>query len=65
MSENAFIEGVVLVGDAFCTSCPAGGTGVRKALLDVERLCNVHIPHWLATPGMGIQKVTAFYEDDH
>ena len=46
-------NGVVLVGDAFSTSCPAAGTGARKVLVDVERLCNVHIPHWLATPGMG------------
>ena len=55
--------GVVLAGDAFCTSCPAAGTGASKALTDVERLCNVHIPNWLATPGMGKQKIAAFYDD--
>jgi 2-polyprenyl-6-methoxyphenol hydroxylase-like FAD-dependent oxidoreductase len=55
--------GAVLVGDAFCTSCPAAGTGAGKALTDVERLCNVHIPNWLATPGMGAEKITAFYDD--
>lgn len=55
--------GVVLVGDAFCTSCPAAGTGAGKALTDVERLCNVHIPNWLATPGMGKEKIAAFYDD--
>ncbi len=55
--------GVVLVGDAFSTSCPAAGTGARKVLADVERLCNVHIPEWLATPGMSTEKITAFYED--
>jgi 2-polyprenyl-6-methoxyphenol hydroxylase-like FAD-dependent oxidoreductase len=55
--------GLVLIGDAFATSCPAAGTGARKALVDVERLCNVHIPHWLATPGMDEAKIGAFYDD--
>jgi 2-polyprenyl-6-methoxyphenol hydroxylase-like FAD-dependent oxidoreductase len=55
--------GVVLVGDAFCTSCPAAGTGTNKVLTDVERLCNVHIPHWLASDGMGPDKIAAFYDD--
>ncbi|HEY1473329.1 MAG TPA: NAD(P)/FAD-dependent oxidoreductase [Pseudolabrys sp.] len=55
--------GVVLVGDAFATSCPAAGTGARKALNDVERLCNIHIPRWLATPGMDLDKIANFYDD--
>jgi 2-polyprenyl-6-methoxyphenol hydroxylase-like FAD-dependent oxidoreductase len=55
--------GIVLVGDAFATSCPAAGTGARKVLVDVERLCNVHIPRWLETPGMSAEKVAAFYDD--
>jgi 2-polyprenyl-6-methoxyphenol hydroxylase-like FAD-dependent oxidoreductase len=55
--------GVVLVGDAFATSCPAAGTGARKVLTDVERLCNVYIPHWLMTGGMGAGKVATFYDD--
>jgi 2-polyprenyl-6-methoxyphenol hydroxylase-like FAD-dependent oxidoreductase len=55
--------GVVLVGDAFATSCPAAGTGARKVLTDVERLCNVYIPRWLATPGLGTDKIAAFYDD--
>ena len=53
----------MLIGDAFATSCPAAGTGARKALNDAERLGNVHIPHWLATPGMGVDKIANFYED--
>ena len=53
----------MLVGDAFSSSCPAAGTGARKVLVDVERLCNVHIPRWLATPGMGEAKIAAFYDD--
>lgn len=63
VSEGYRQAGVVLVGDAFATSCPAAGTGAGKALMDVERLCNVHIPQWLATPGMGAEKIAAFYDD--
>jgi hypothetical protein len=55
--------GVVLVGDVFSTSCPAAGTGARKAMMDAERLCHGYIPQWLATPGMGADKIAAFYND--
>lgn len=55
--------GVVLVGDAFATSCPATGTGAGKVFTDVERLCSVHIPRWLATEGMATDKINAFYDD--
>ena len=55
--------GVVLVGDAFATSCPAAGTGVNKVFTDIERLCNVHVPRWFATPGMDAAKIAAFYDD--
>ena len=56
-------DGIVLIGDAFSTSCPAAGTGARKALNDVERLCNFHIPKWLATSNMDSDKIAAFYDD--
>ncbi len=55
--------GVVLVGDAFATSCPAAGTGTGKVFNDVERLCNTHIPNWLASPGMTADKIAQFYDD--
>lgn len=55
--------GVVLVGDAFSTSCPAAGTGTDKVFTDVERLCNVHVPQWMASRGMGVEKIAAFYSD--
>jgi 2-polyprenyl-6-methoxyphenol hydroxylase-like FAD-dependent oxidoreductase len=55
--------GIVLVGDAFATACPAVGVGANKVLTDVERLCNAHIPHWLASPGMGPEKLASFYAD--
>lgn len=55
--------GVVLLGDAFGTACPAAGTGAYKAMVDTERLCHGYASAWLATPGMGIEKVNAFYDD--
>jgi 2-polyprenyl-6-methoxyphenol hydroxylase-like FAD-dependent oxidoreductase len=55
--------GIVLVGDAYGTSCPAAGTGLNKALTDAERLVHHHLPGWLATPGMGVDKIAAFYAD--
>ena len=55
--------GVILVGDAFETTCPVTGTGTDKVFTDVERLCNVHIPAWLATEGMDENKIAAFYDD--
>ena len=56
--------GIVLVGDAFATSCPAAGTGCNKVFTDVERLCHVHIPRWLADPGMAAEKIASFYDDE-
>ena len=55
--------GLVLVGDAFATSCPVTGTGTDKVFTDVERLCNAHIPAWLGSDGMGEDKIAAFYDD--
>lgn len=63
VTEGHLQPGVVLVGDAFSTSCPAAGTGTTKVFTDVGRLCNVHIPQWLATEGMGAQKISQFYDD--
>jgi len=55
--------GLVLAGDSFATSCPVAGTGCDKVFTDVERLCNVHIPRWLASDGMDSDKIAAFYAD--
>jgi 2-polyprenyl-6-methoxyphenol hydroxylase-like FAD-dependent oxidoreductase len=63
VSTNYRQAGIVLAGDAFATSCPAVGTGCNKVLTDVERLCNHHIPRWLASDGMGADKIAAFYAD--
>lgn len=54
--------GVVLIGDAFGTSCPAAGTGTNKVLNDVVRLV-AHIPSWLGTEGMAEAKISSFYDD--
>jgi len=63
VSSGYLQPGVVLVGDAFETTCPVTGTGTDKVFTDVERLCNVHIPAWLATEGMDTDKIAAFYDD--
>jgi hypothetical protein len=39
------------------------GTGAVKALTDAERLCNTYVPAWLATPGMGADKIAQYYAD--
>jgi 2-polyprenyl-6-methoxyphenol hydroxylase-like FAD-dependent oxidoreductase len=63
IAENVNQDGVVLIGDAFQTSCPAAGTGVTRLLTDIDRLCNVLIPQWLITPGIGEEKIQEFYSD--
>jgi 2-polyprenyl-6-methoxyphenol hydroxylase-like FAD-dependent oxidoreductase len=62
-AEGHLQPGIVLIGDAFQTSCPAAGTGVSRLLVDVERLCTVHLPGWLKTEGMGAEKISQFYLD--
>jgi hypothetical protein len=52
-----------LVGDAFASPCPGSGTGTDKVFTDVAQLCSVHIPNWLATPGMSADKIAQYYAD--
>lgn len=61
--DNVLQPGLVLIGDAYRTSCPAVGSGLSCLLVDVERLAH-HAPRWLATPGMGTDKIGAFYGDE-
>ncbi len=63
VTDGYLQPGIVLVGDAFSTSCPAAGTGTTKVFTDVGRLCNVYIPQWLATDGMDDRKMAEFYSD--
>lgn len=61
--EGHLQPGIVLIGDAFQTNCPAAGTGVARLLVDVDRLCTEYAPRWLATAGMGADKIAQFYSD--
>lgn len=65
VSENVAQDGVVVVGDAYQSSCPATGMGILRLLTDIEQLSQVHIPRWLATPGMSAGKLASFYQDSH
>lgn len=62
-AEGHVRDGLVLVGDAFQTACPIPGTGIGKVLTDVARLADGHLEGWFATPGMGADKIAAFYAD--
>jgi len=62
VARNVIQPGIVLIGDAFQTSCPAAGTGVSRLLTDLDRL-DVHVADWFKTPGMGPGKIAAFYND--
>ena len=55
--------GLVLIGDAFHAPCPASGTGMLRILHDVTVLTRDHLPAWLDTPGMGLDKIARFYAD--
>lgn len=61
-TENYRRDGIVLLGDAFCTTCPAPGVGIQRVLNDVDRLC-AHLPGWMATPGMSRTKIERYYDD--
>ncbi|WP_398481985.1 FAD-dependent monooxygenase [Tardiphaga sp.] len=62
-SDNVVQPGIVLVGDAFASPCPGSGCGTDKVFTDVVQLCSVHIPNWLASPGMGAEKIGQYYSD--
>ncbi|HTW58523.1 MAG TPA: FAD-dependent monooxygenase [Terriglobales bacterium] len=53
--------GIVMIGDALQSACPATGMGLDKVLTDVDVLSEC-IPGWLATPGMGAEKLAGFYQ---
>ena len=61
--ENVLQPGVVVIGEEFQSVSPATGTGLDKVLTDVAVLCREHVPEWLSTPGMGVEKIARFYED--
>lgn len=57
--ESANVDGVVLIGDARRTSCPASGTGISRIIGDVRLLADRFVPQWLEAPG----DVSQFYAD--
>ena len=61
--EGHVRPGVVLIGDAFHAPCPSSGTGMTRILNDIDLLAHGHIPAWMATPGMGRDKIATFYGD--
>jgi hypothetical protein len=36
---------------------------MTRILNDVDCLANIHVPNWLATPGMSAAKIAAYYAD--
>jgi 2-polyprenyl-6-methoxyphenol hydroxylase-like FAD-dependent oxidoreductase len=62
-SEAYRRDGVVMIGDAFQSACPATGMGMVRLLTDIEQLTTRHVPRWLLTPGMGAAKIASFYDD--
>ena len=61
--EGVQRPGVVVVGEEFQSVSPATGTGLDKVLTDVGVLCRRHVPEWMSTPGMGVDKIGRFYRD--
>ena len=62
VTEDVARDGIVLIGDAFATTCPTGGTGLDKVLTDVERL-HALAPGWLAAGDTGAAAIARFYDD--
>ncbi len=60
--DNVHRDGIVLIGDAFRTSCPAVGSGLTCALNDIECLADI-APHWFETAGMDRMKIAHFYDN--
>jgi 2-polyprenyl-6-methoxyphenol hydroxylase-like FAD-dependent oxidoreductase len=55
--------GLVTVGDAASSSCPATAIGVTRVLTDIRQLADTHLPAWLRSPGFGPEKIEQFDAD--
>jgi 2-polyprenyl-6-methoxyphenol hydroxylase-like FAD-dependent oxidoreductase len=62
-AQDHLQAGVVVIGDAFRSSCPATGMGITRILTDVRQLSRIYVPSWLATEGMPARKIAEFYDD--
>ena len=63
VAENLQCPGVVFIGDAFQSVCPATGTGLSKIFTDVDVLFQYVMNEWMVTPGMSAKKIASFYQD--
>jgi len=61
-AEGLDQAGVVLLADAFESVCPTTGMGLTKVFTDVDVFCHECMPRWLATPGIGAQTLSGFYD---
>jgi len=61
--EHPARDGLVLVGDARRTSCPASGTGVMRILHDAKLLTASHLPAWFTSDHIGADQIAAFYTE--
>jgi 2-polyprenyl-6-methoxyphenol hydroxylase-like FAD-dependent oxidoreductase len=55
--------GIIVIGDAFQSVCPATGTGLSKVLTDVEVLCGTYLRPWLEAGVATARETAAFYGD--
>ncbi|TXI12149.1 MAG: FAD-dependent monooxygenase [Rhizobium sp.] len=62
-AENCRQDGVVLIGDAYMTSCPATGLGVSRLLTEIERLCIDYAPQWMMEASIDRTRIAAYYDD--
>lgn len=60
---NVLKPGLVVIGDEYQSVSPTTGSGLDKVTIDVERLCTTYVPEWLKSPGMGADKIKAYYKD--
>jgi len=61
--ENPTRPGIVLIGDAFQTSCPSTAYGVTRLLSDIKILMRDHLDDWLQAPSIGPAEISAFYDN--
>jgi 2-polyprenyl-6-methoxyphenol hydroxylase-like FAD-dependent oxidoreductase len=61
--ERPARDGVVLVGDARRTSCPASGTGVTRILNDAQFLTAKYLPAGFAADRFDAAAIGAFYAE--
>lgn len=60
---NLSKDGIVLIGDACQSVCPATGTGLTKVLTDAVVLSKVYAPKWLSKTGVTSNAIAEFYND--